>query len=77
MRRLPHPAQDDRILDEPSQMRRLPHPMQGVAKAPFAFRAHPSVARDLVAWLEALPSRARRPQGQGRIERLINQKGRS
>jgi hypothetical protein len=74
---LPYPAQNDRILDEPSQMCRLPHPVQGVAEAPFAFRTYPSVARDLVAWLEALPSGARRPQGQGRIERLINQKGRN
>jgi protein-S-isoprenylcysteine O-methyltransferase Ste14 len=53
-------------------MRRLPHPVPGVEEAPFAFRPHPSVARDLVARLEALPSRARGPRDQGRIEHLRN-----
>jgi len=58
-------------------MRRLPYPAQGGAEAPLAFRANPSVARDLVAWLEALPSGACRPPSQGRAERLINQEWRS
>jgi len=56
-------------------MRRLPDPVQGVTQARLALGAHPPVARDLVARLEALPSGARRPQGQGRIERLIHQEG--
>jgi hypothetical protein len=42
-----------KLCDEAPQVRPLPHPVPGVAKAPFALRAHPSVARDPVAGPEA------------------------
>ena len=41
-------------------MCRLPYPMQGGREAAFALCPHPSVARDVVAWLEDLPGGAPR-----------------
>ena len=42
-------------------MCRLSDPVQGDSKAPFALRSHPSLAHDLVAWLEDLPKGAAPP----------------
>jgi len=65
VRRLPNPA-SDRIPDESSQVLDLLDPVPGVAQAQVALRAHPPVARDLVARLEDVPGGAWRSARQGR-----------
>jgi hypothetical protein len=51
-------------------MCRLPYPMQGDSEAAFALRSHPSMARDVVAWLEDLSSGASRSWYQSNDTRL-------
>jgi len=56
-------------------MCRLFHPVSGSSKAAFALRSHPSLAHDLVAGLEDLPSEATRPRRQSNSLHLGHEAG--
>jgi hypothetical protein len=51
-------------------MRRLPYPVPCSGEAAFNFRSPPSLAHDLVAWLEDSPSGVARPRCQSNRPRL-------
>jgi len=51
-------------------MCRLPFPVQGGSEAAFAQCSHPSLARDLVAWLGDLPGGVTRPWYRSNGKRL-------
>jgi hypothetical protein len=52
-------------------MRRLPHPMQGGKETGLDFWSHPSLAPNVVAWLQDIPKRTTDPVGESNGTGLI------
>ncbi len=56
-------------------MRRLPHPLRGGKETEFDFRSHSSLAPDLVAGLQDVPTRTTVPGSQSNGTRLSENGG--